>query len=297
MVCPLRLAPSLTLLLLAGCHSSPPPPPHGAPVLLRVGWERADGITIAWSPDADPSMPASVPGDASRLHFVFDRTLDGARIEDRVDGAPASKQPPPITATWPDSDTIMSTPPFGADVFYNSTPPAAPPFSIGSTDVFFRPHAIGFPSTTTVSFVLDKSALASVYDEPADAPDQISVTIAPIAVIPPSATGADALPTVPPSYMFPVTFNNRPASPSALLPFTHARAGGVELPIALGTASGAPTRIYVSPVCTGGWPSGQIDVSFDVGMPDAFGVTTTAPLVGGSFLVAGATADGGCTLD
>jgi hypothetical protein len=291
----LRFAPSLTLLLVAACHGSPPPPPHGAPVLLRVGWERTDGITVVWSNDLDPSEVASAPGDASRLHFVFDRTLDGARIEDRVDGAPASKQPPPITATWPDSDTIMSTPPFGADVFYNSAPPVAPPFSTGSTDVFFRPHALGFPSSTTVSFVIDKEAIASIYDEPADAPDEIRVAIAPMAVVAPSAAGA--LPTVPPNYMFPVTFTNRPALPAALLPFAHARAGGVELPIALGTASGAPTRIYVSPACTGGWPSGQIDVSFDAGLPDAFGVPTMTPLAGGSFLVAGAAPDAGCARD
>jgi hypothetical protein len=292
----LRLTPTV-LLLAMGCHSAAPAPPHGSPVLLRVAWERAEGTTLAWSHDVDPTMVATVPGDATRLHFVFDRTLDGARIEDRVDGSPASKQPPPITATWPDSETVMSTPPFGADVFYNSTPPVTAPFGTGTTDVFFRPHLVGFPSATTVSFVLDKTALASVYDEPADAPDEIQVAIAPLGVVPPASAGTDALPTVPPSYMVPVTFTNRPASPSALLPFAHARSGDVELPIALGMASGAPTKIYVSAACSGGWPAGQIDVSFDPGLPDAFGVPTSAPLAGGSFTIVGGSADAGCTRD
>ena len=92
-----------------------------------------------------------------------------------------------------------------------------------------------------------------------------------------------------------MTFSNRPAATAILLPFAHARVGGVELPIALSAVSGAPTGVYVSPAaCLGGWPGGQIDISFDAGLPDAFGVPTTAPLVGGSFLVTVGVSDGGC---
>jgi hypothetical protein len=294
----LRLALPVILLAGAGC-SSPPPAPHGAPVLLRVVWERPAGLSVVWSRDPNPSLVASVPGDASRVHFVFDRRLDGARIEETVDGGPVSRQPPAVTVTWPDSDQVMSSPPFAADAFYNSTPPPSPPFGAGTGDVFVRPRALGFPSATTVTFVLDKAALTSVYGEAIDAPDGIPVAIDPLAVLPSEIGRPDALITVPSGYMFPVTFSNRPAGTAALLPFAHARAGDVELPIVLSLASGAPTRIYVAPApCLGAWPSGQIDVSFDPGLPDAFGVPTAVALLSGSFLVADGAgagpADGGC---
>jgi hypothetical protein len=244
-------------------------------------------------------MVASIPGDASRIHFVFDRRLDGARIEETVDGGAVSRQPPAITVTWPDSDTVMSAPPFAVDAFYNSAPPRAAPFGPGTTDVFVRPHAIGLPSATTVSFVLDKTALTSVYGEPLEGPDEVQVAIEPLVVL--AAPGSSGAPsTVPASFMVPVSFNNRPAEPAALLPFTHARAGDVELPIAVAGATGSPTRIYVSPAaCLGGWPAGAVDIRFDVGLPDAFGVPTTVPLVGGSFIVAPGTgnSDGGCPGD
>jgi hypothetical protein len=292
----LRRALPAILIVMAGCSSSPSEGPHGSPVLLRVVWERSGGTTVVWPRDPDSNLAASVPGDASRIHFVFDRRLDGARIEEIVDGGSISRQPPAITVTWPDSDTVMSTPPFAVDAFYNSAPPRSAPFGLGTSDVFVRPHAIGLPSGTTVSFILDKTALTSVYGEPIDAPDEIPVAIDPLLVLDAAGSG-DGLSSVPASFMLPVAFNNRPANPAALLPFAHARAGDVELPIALAGATGSLTRIYVSPAaCLAGWPSGQVDVHFDPGLPDAFGVPTTVPLVGGRFLVAPGTAnsDAGC---
>ncbi len=285
-----------SLLAAVGCSSSPPATPHGAPVLLRVVWERSGGLSVVWSRDPNPALVASVPGDASRVHFVFDRRLDGARIEETVDGAPVSRQPPAFDTTWADSATVMSTPPFAAETFYNSTPPLTAPFGSGTTDVFLRPRAVGFPSATTVTFVPDRTALTSVYGEAIEGPEGIPVVIEPMVVLPSEIGGNDALGTVPPTALYRVTFSNRPAATAILLPFVHARIGEVELPIALSAVSGAPTGIYVSPAaCLGGWPAGQIDITFDAGLPDAFGVPTTAPLSGGSFLVAvGAATDGGC---
>jgi hypothetical protein len=295
----LRRALPVILIGVAGCSSSSPSAPHGSPVLLRVLWERSSGSSVVWSNDDAAHQTPTVAGDATRAHFVFDRRLDGERIEETVDGAPVSRQPPAISVTWPDSDTVMSAPPFAVDAFYNSAPPRSAPFGPGTSDVFIRPHAIGLPSATTVSFVLDKTALTSVYGEPVDAPDEIAVAIEPLVVL--SAVGSSgARSTVPAGFMLPVSFNNRPADPAALTPFTHAWAGDVELPVAIAGASGSSTRIYVSPAaCLGGWPSGPIDVRFDAGLPDAFGVPTPAPFLAGSFLVAagtgsGTTADGGC---
>ena len=45
---------------------------------------------------------------------------DGERIEDTVNDQPVPKANPPITVSWPDMDTVMSVPPFAADVLYNS---------------------------------------------------------------------------------------------------------------------------------------------------------------------------------
>jgi len=80
-----------------------------------------------------------------------------------------------------------------------------------------------------------------------------------------------------------------------LAPFTHARAGGVELPVVPSIDSSDPTRLYLTPApCLGGWPAGAVvDVTFDAGLPDAFGVPTTMALIGGSFMVAGTAPDAG----
>ena len=57
---------------------------------------------------------------------MFDRLLDGNRIEDTVtqNGMQTTvpKAMPPITVTWPDAATAMSTPPFADQVLYNSEP-------------------------------------------------------------------------------------------------------------------------------------------------------------------------------
>ena len=54
----LRRSLPAILIVVAGCSSSPPAAPHGAPVLLRVVWERSGGTTVVWSHD-DPNLVAS----------------------------------------------------------------------------------------------------------------------------------------------------------------------------------------------------------------------------------------------
>ena len=58
---------------------------------LAAYWEVKGIPTRIWSRDADASVMTTVPPQGTIVDFVFDRTLDGARIEDTVDGSSASK--------------------------------------------------------------------------------------------------------------------------------------------------------------------------------------------------------------
>src|SRR4051812_23394227 len=92
--------------LALGC-SGVPPAPHGAPVLIAVYWVAGGSRYLVSSPSGptDPALIARAPAYASEVDFVFNRRLDGVRIEDTVtvDGVatPRSKPDPPITASWP----------------------------------------------------------------------------------------------------------------------------------------------------------------------------------------------------
>jgi hypothetical protein len=270
--------------LLLGCSSSPQEP-HGSPVLIAVYWAAGGNRALVYESDPDAAVADSVPAAATEVDFVFDRRLDGSRVE----GAS-----PPIAVSWPDSAGIMSDPPFGADAFYNS----ASVFGGQSAYVFLRPHLPGFPSGTTVTFQLDKTKLTSAYGEPMIGPDQIVVSVAPLTVLPGSATSADALPPQALGFMFRVVFTGRMAKPPALAPFTHVTSAGVPVPFSIAADLNDPRAIYISPGgCGARWPAGaSIEVNFDPGLPDAFGVPSASALRGGSFsTVAGPVPDAGCT--
>src|SRR5262252_5618086 len=95
----LLLVAALTAAL--GCEKQPEAP-HGSPLLLQVAWNVDGTPTIVWSRDPDAAVAAQVPPAGSKIDFVFDRRLDGARVEDTVDGGPVPKSNPPITVGWPD---------------------------------------------------------------------------------------------------------------------------------------------------------------------------------------------------
>lgn len=296
------MRPALLLLAAAGlCACSSPSEPHGAPVLLGAYWRTAGQKTQIWTV-TDPSAPAvSVVAAGQEIDFVFDRLLDGNRIEDTVtvNGMQTTvpKSMPPITVTWPDAATVMSTPPFTDQVLYNSEPF----YGANTAYVFLKPLVVGFPSSDTVTFTLDKTGLTSAYGDQMIGPSQLSVTTGPFSAsfrLPQGSSGADAATTVPSNYMLPVVFSNRVAGPSAIEPFVHASGGGAPLPVVLAADAGDPTVIYVSPAsCLGGWPSGgAVEVTIAAGTPDAFGVPMAADAHTTFTASSAATArpDGGC---
>jgi hypothetical protein len=229
---------------------------------------------------------------------VFDRLLDGSRIEDVVtqNGVETTvpKATPPVTTSWPDSATAMSTPPFSDEVRYNSEPNYGP----ATAYVLLQPAVIGFPSSDTITFTLDKTSLTSAYGDQMIGPSQISVTTGPFSASFPLPSGADGSASVPPNFLFPAIFSNRVASAASVAPFVHLEANGVPVPVVLTADASDQTIVYLSPAsCLGGWPVGvPIDVTIAAGAADAFGVAMTGD-AHTTFMASGAAPaapDGGC---
>jgi hypothetical protein len=263
--------------------------PHGPPSLIQVVWE-VDGVpALVWSRDADAAVAPLVPAAGSRVSFVFDHKLDGARVEDTVDGVPVPKANPPITVSWADMGTTMSDPPFVGDVFYNSLPD----WGAGTTYAFMRPRIAGFPSATDVTFSLDPNGITSVYGEPLVGAATVTVTTTPLAVTVQTSTA-----TVSTSYMAPIVFSTRAPAGRALIPFVHVETSGVALPFDIVGDVGDAKRVYVVPSgCLTGWPpNASIQITADPGMPDGFGRPLAAARRN-SFMtspIAGPPSDGGC---
>jgi hypothetical protein len=275
------------LLAGIGCRQQAEAP-HGSPVLTEVLCEVEGFTQRVWSRDPDGGAQTTVSAGTSKINFVFDRRLDGSRVEDTVDGNPAPKADPPITVSWPDMATTMSDPPFAADVYYNSLST----FGAGTTHAFVRPQIAGFPSATTITFTLDPNGLTSVYGEPMDGPTTISVTTSPLNVTLPNNTA-----TVPLTYRAAAVFSTRAPKTAAMLPFVHVAVGTAALPFQLVADPGDARKVYVIPACADGWPTGvRVEVTANVGLPDGFG-RPLAIAAKGSFMtssIAPAPVDGAC---
>jgi hypothetical protein len=278
-------------LLGAGCSSSGEP--HGSPVLVQAFWVATGQRFLVWTLDADPTLATNVPAGAQEIDFVFDRRLDGSRIEDTttINGVPTEvpKAMPPITVGWDD------LPPgtFGDQVLYNSEPL----FGGTTAYVLLQPLQIGFPSAETVTFALDKTGLTSAYGDQMNGPAQLPVTTGPFAARFGLPTAVDGSVTVPANFMVPIQFSNRSGSADLLAPYVRVTSGGQDLTVSLAPNPGDPTIVYLSPAgCLGGWPSGvPVEVTLLKGLPDAFGVGLAADTSTSFEAPAGAThPDGGC---
>ena len=285
----LRALAALAMLATFGCDTEPEAP-HGSPVLLEVLWE-IDGIPrVVWSTTPDAAV-AQVPPAAFKIDFVFDRRLDGARIEDTVNNIPVPKANPPITVGWPDIATVMSDPPFAYDVFYSSLPS----WGSGTTSVFVQVHTVGFPSATPVTFTLDPNGLTSVYGEPMVGPTEITVNTEALAVSLPLSTA-----TVATSYRPAIVFSTRGPAEAALKPFVRAVARGQELPFDLTYDAADRKRVLVVPRCGDAWPMGvRVEITVAAGAPDGFGRPLGAAVTGSltTAPIAPPPADGGCGFD
>ncbi len=295
----MRSRPLLLLaaaLAIASCSSSSDP--HGSPVLLYVYWRSGGGRTPVWTNTGSDAatQAAPVPAAGQEVDFVFDRLLDGSRVEDTVtpNGTPVPKAMPPITVSWADAATAMSTPPFSDQVSYNSEP-----FYGGTTAyVFLQPAEVGFPSSDTIIFSLDKTGLTSAYGDQMIGPAQISVATAPLSASFRLPSVSDGLATVATNDKVPVVFSNRVAGAAALESFVTVEASGLPLPVVLTADASDLTEVYVSPAgCLGGWPVGvSLEVTVAAGAADAFGRTLGSD-AHATFMAAGASAgapDGGC---
>ena len=81
----MRLAALVLLAAGLGAACSSNSEPHGSPVLLSAFWLSAGAKTQIWTV-SDPSLPpVAVTAAGQEVDFVFDRLLDGNRIEDTVD--------------------------------------------------------------------------------------------------------------------------------------------------------------------------------------------------------------------
>jgi hypothetical protein len=285
----LLFAAVLVGLGCGGCGKAPQEP-HGPPVLLEVLCEIEGFTQRIWSLDPDAGIPATVSANTSKIDFVFNRRLDGSRIEDNVGGSSAPKENPPITVSWPDMATVMSDPPFTAEVFYNSLPAFGP----ATTYAFVRPRIAGFPSATEITFNLDPNGLTNIYGEPMSGPGTISMTTSPLTVTLPNSTA-----TVPVTYQAAIVFSTRAPAGPAMMPFVRVSAGGAALPFSIEADRTDARKVYVVPTCADGWPSSvRVEVRAEVGLPDGFGRPLAAPATG-SFMtsrLAAPSIDGACGL-
>ena len=292
------MRPGPVLLLAAGLTAacSKHEAPHGSPVLLSVQWISGAGKTQVWTPTETGTVQA--PAAGQEVDFVFDRLLDGTRIEDVVtqNGVETTvpKATPPITTSWPDAATVMSTPPFSDQVLYNSEPL----YGLATSYVLLRPAVVGFPSSDTITFSLDQTNLTSAYGEPMIGPTEITVMTGPFSASFRLPADSDGSATVPTKFSLRATFSNRVASPASIEPFVHVEADGRSVPVVLTADASDPAVIYLSPAtCLGGRPGGvPLDVTIAAGAPDAFGVPMAAD-AHTTFMASGvapATPDGGC---
>jgi hypothetical protein len=300
-------------LTVAACAAmtacSSPEEPHGSPVLTQVYWVTGGSELLVWSRVPTTALMSPVSPFASELDFVFDRRLDGDKLEDliTVGGVTSAlpKDPPAVSVSWPDMAAATMSAPFTLVVDYNS----AARFGTNSSYVFARPAvpsrtssaqrdataAPGFPSDATMTFTLDISRITSAYGEPAVVPMTIPVKTSALSVS--IGVGPAAIPS---SFQVPLSFSNRlPAAPTTS-PFIHVTANGGAVPYMLLADATLTSRWYLAAAtCLGAWPAGTtFTVTIDAGLSDVFGgklpQAVTATFVTGAS--AGTTTGASCSI-
>jgi len=164
---------------LAAC-SSTPQEPHGSPVLVEVYWAAAGELQLVWANEPRSDMTNRVSPVVTEIDFVFDRRLDGSRLEDLVTmngvttAVPKNVEDPSMSAIHVGS---TGKDPVGLVVDYNSVPR----FGGDTAYVFARPQLPGVPAISgPLTFTFDTRYLTSGYAEPATVPaDGVPVFVSP----------------------------------------------------------------------------------------------------------------------
>ena len=276
----------LAAALGAGCNGNKAP--HGSPILRKVYWQVGTQQFPIWSIDQpDGGAPGPVPAAASQFNLVFDRVLDGSKIEDTVTingvSGPQAKANPPVMVSWPGMDTAVSEPPFGLSVWYNSVPLINEP--AGSAYVYGR-EVPSYPSDTAITITLDETRITSQYDEPMTGPSSFLVMTEPFSLLgvePPGGAGGgadagddagaantdsqdagddtgdggdggrvpDELPhgrQAPVNYWVSLHFNNLPAAAAVIRPYIHVTSNGAPYDtFKLVSDPDDPTRVHLQP--------------------------------------------------
>jgi hypothetical protein len=282
-----------------GAACGGPTEPHGSPVLTKVYWSANGEQQVVWSPAnaPDPTLASSVSPFGNEIDFVFDRQLDGSRLEDIVtmNGTTVAvpKTPAAIEVRWPDMAARMSDPPFKLSVDYNSLPT----YGGQSVYVFARPDVPGFPSGETLTFDLILANLTSAYGDVATAPASIAVKTTTFSVSIQAPTGTAAT-----TFELPLAFSNRlpPVPAAGTSPAVHVTTAGAAVPYKLLADASLGSRWFVAPAdCLGAWPaSSTFTVTIDAALTDAFGgplaQSATATFATGA--PSGVTRDASCAL-
>jgi hypothetical protein len=282
------------LLATAACQGGDPAP-HGPPVLLQMIWRAGEGHQLVWSAAKDPVLTTQVTPSPLEFDLIFDRRLDGDKIEETFvqDGQTLTRPrpDPPITVDWP--QMVAEDSAFSVAISYNSLPLSGLP--AGSTYVFGR-STLGYPSGTALTFHLIGDRLTNSKGEAMVGPESITVATAAFAVqIRKPRTAGDATPApISSDYQVPLTFNNLPAGDDVIHSFVTLTIDAVESDFRLQPDNRDATTLYLTPLPAGqSWPAGgRLAVTVKPGLPDRFGVPLEMAAEA-TFLVAGGAPDGG----
>jgi hypothetical protein len=260
----------------SGCRSSS----AGSPVLIGARWKLAERTVETLNvPDL------VVAPDALRLELVFDRRLDGDKIEDGSQEVPQPRADPPVHVTFAGAPGSIPL-----TVVYASN-------ATGGPAIWASPSkSEAFPAGKTLTFTLDRTHITSTDGTPFTGPQSLTVTTAPFSVdllVPPPASAR-------PSSLIPISFNNPPAPASVPGHVRVVDGRGVALPVTTYVDNRNRQLWNLEPACAGGWPAGApLNVIVDGSVTDLYGAAlgheasamfSVAPVDGAA---SGCVADGG----
>jgi len=206
----------------------------GSPVLIGARWKLPDR-TLETLNVADLVVP---PG-AQRFELVFDRRLDGDKIENGSGSIPQPRANPPVHLSFPGAPSG-----YGLTVVYASN-------ATGGPAIWVTPGGeAAFPSAKTLTFSLDRGNITSTDGTPFTGPSALTVSTAPFSVdilVPPLGAAL-------PRSVIPLSFNNAPLATS-VAPHVRVEDGaGNEVPVFVVVDNRNRQLWNVEPLCAGGWP-------------------------------------------